>query len=97
MGCGGRLLRDSIVSEGGVLSVTIPIRAIVRHAVLVQATSLLVAHNHPSGLLMPSVPDRNATVELLRQLHGTGIALIDHLIVTGTGCAGILATLRERV
>lgn len=87
----GRLLRDAVVSEGDAESVTLPIAAIVRQALAVRAAGILVAHNHPSGELASSSGDRIATRALRGRLNAAGMALIEHLIVARTGCAGILA------
>jgi DNA repair protein RadC len=45
-----------------------------------RATAIIVAHNHPSGNLMPSQDDINVTIRLKKAGDLLGIKLLDHLI-----------------
>jgi DNA repair protein RadC len=54
-----------------------------------QAVSILVAHNHPSGHLLPSDADLQATRKLSQAGKVLGIPLVDHLIVAETGVYSI--------
>ena len=53
-----------------------------RRAIKLDASSILLAHNHPSGNCMPSEPDINATRQLAKMGQTLGIKFLDHLIVT---------------
>lgn len=59
-------------------------RIIVDEALKHKATRIVLAHNHPSGTLAPSVSDRESTEILAKLLKGIGIELLDHIIVSGT-------------
>ena len=51
--------------------------------------TVILAHNHPSGVTEPSHDDIAMTREVRRALQPLGIALHDHLIVTGAACASM--------
>jgi DNA repair protein RadC len=56
-------------------------RQILATALLVNAASIIVAHNHPSGDLRPSDEDIAFTRRLAAACEAVGVALVDHLIV----------------
>ena len=53
----------------------------VKAALDANATSVVLAHNHPSGLALPSPEDRQTTLVLKAALEAVGIVLADHIIV----------------
>ena len=53
----------------------------VKTALDANATSVVLAHNHPSGLALPSPEDRQTTLVLKRALEAVGVVLADHIIV----------------
>lgn len=69
------------VGEGSVNSAGIPIRRIVEMALTVSATSVVLAHNHPSGLALPSGDDVLTTGRIAKALEAVEIGLVDHIIV----------------
>ena len=69
------------VGEGSVNSAAVPIRRIVEMALGVNATSVVLAHNHPSGLAIPSGEDIQTTKRLSLALEAVEIVLADHVIV----------------
>lgn len=69
------------VGEGSVNSAAIPIRKIVEMALGINATSVVLAHNHPSGLAIPSGEDVQTTKRLAAALQTVEITLADHLII----------------
>ena len=69
------------VGEGSVNSASISVRRIVETALNANAVSVVLAHNHPSGLAIPSVEDIQTTKRLGRALHAVEIMLVDHLVV----------------
>jgi len=71
------------VGEGSVNSASVPIRRIVEMALAVNATSVVLAHNHPSGIPQPSGEDVATTGRLFIALDAVGIELIDHIVVAG--------------
>ena len=54
-------------------------------ALLKRASSIVVAHNHPSGWLHPSRADKEATVKLVEASRFLGIRLLDHLVISEKG------------
>ena len=69
------------VGEGGVNSAGIPIRKIVEMALKANATSVILAHNHPSGLALPSGEDIQTTRRVAVALNAVEIMLADHIVV----------------
>ncbi len=69
---------------GGVVNaVDINVRKAVEIAVRNRASSVILAHNHPDGLALPSREDEYATTKIASALRLVGIALDDHIIVAG--------------
>lgn len=71
------------VGEGNVNSANIPIRRVVEMALSANATSVILAHNHPSGLALPSADDIQTTLRVSAALETVEIALADHIVVCG--------------
>ena len=69
------------MGEGSVNSASVPIRRIVETALGVNATTVILAHNHPSGLALPSGDDIQATKQTATALELVGITLFDHIVV----------------
>ena len=69
------------VGEGSVNSASGPIRRIVEMALGMNATSVVLAHNHPSGLAIPSGEDVQTTRRLAMALDTVDITLADHIVV----------------
>ena len=69
------------VGEGGVNSAAVPIRRIVEMALKVGACTAVLAHNHPSGVAIPSEDDIHTTRQLEQALRAVDIILLDHIIV----------------
>lgn len=68
------------VGEGSVNAASILIRSIVEAALSLNAVYLILAHNHISGLAIPSSEDRLATAQLGQILEAVGVALADHIV-----------------
>lgn len=69
------------MGEGSVNSAGISVRKIVETALHVNATSVVLAHNHPSGLALPSEEDLQTTRRIAAGLQAVEIQLVDHIIV----------------
>lgn len=69
------------VGEGSVNSANVPVRRIVEMALGVNATSVVLAHNHPSGIAVPSAEDVQTTARIAAALNTVDIALVDHIVV----------------
>ena len=68
------------IGEGSVNSASISIRKIVETAINANATTVLLAHNHPSGLAVPSGEDVQTTQRIAKALNAVEIILADHLV-----------------
>ncbi len=69
------------IEHGSVNSAHIPIRRLVQEALQANATTVVLAHNHPSGVAMPSREDVALTETLYHTLKALDIFLDDHIIV----------------
>lgn len=76
-----KVISCQMMGHGSVNSAGVPIRRIVESALTANATSVVLAHNHPSGIALPSEEDVAATQRLASALDGVGILLADHIIV----------------
>jgi len=74
------------VSQGGVAGTVVDVRIIVKAAVEKLASSIIIAHNHPSGNPKPSDKDLSITKKLKDAANLFDIALLDHLIITDNEC-----------
>ncbi len=68
------------LGEGEANSVHIPIRKVVEYALNCDATSLVLAHNHPVGIALPSHDDIETTKKVAAALEAVGVTLLDHLV-----------------
>ena len=78
-----RLLRNEAVTSGGITGTTLDYRVILKTALLLGATNLVLAHNHPSGSLIASPQDKELTRQLKDAANTMLIKLLDHLIIAG--------------
>ena len=72
-----------IVSEGSVNTAEVSVRKVVEAALSVNATSVMLAHNHPSGMALPSMEDIITTRRMGMALDAVGVTLEDHIVVAG--------------
>jgi len=71
--------------SGSATGVVVDNRQILAIALKVNAVSLIIAHNHPSGRLVASQQDIKVTENLLKGCDYLNIQLLDHLIITTDG------------
>ena len=76
-----KLLCCKEVGQGGTNSTGISIRKVVETAIGVNASTVVLAHNHPSGLAVPSPEDIQTTRQIAQALRAVEITLADHIIV----------------
>ena len=70
------------VGEGSVNSANVPVRRVVEIALGANATSVVLAHNHPTGLAIPSADDIQTTHRISAALDAVDITLVDHIVVS---------------
>lgn len=69
------------IGKGNVNSAAVSIRKIVDIALNENLTSVILAHNHPSGLALPSEADVQTTFRISQALKAIDVTLVDHIIV----------------
>lgn len=77
----GRLLGDSVMSNGSATMSLISPREIFMEALKRQAVSIILIHNHPSGDPSPSKADAELTGQIAAVGQMLGIPLLDHIII----------------
>lgn len=78
-----RPISFNIVSVGGINSAMVPVANVFKTAILQNAASLMIMHNHPSGNIEPSKEDISLTQRLLEAGRLLEIPIVDHIIVGG--------------
>lgn len=78
-----RVLTVEEMFQGTLTQAAVYPREVVRRALHHNAASIVIAHNHPSGEVLPSKPDLALTKLIKKALDAAGIGLLDHLIVGG--------------
>ena len=87
-----KVLGCPIVAEGNVNSANISVRKIVDMALAINATSVILAHNHPSGLAVPSTEDVQTTSRVAKALSYVDVILNDHIIVADGDYVSLLSS-----
>lgn len=77
----GKLLVCKRLGEGSASGVNLDVRKLVEYALLSSATYVVLAHNHPSGVALPSTDDHTATERARVALAAIQVELKDHIIV----------------
>ena len=80
------------VSTGGMNSVGFNLRRVVEIVLQQRATTVVLAHNHPWGLALPSREDEIVTKELQNALKVVNVHLADHIIVCEEECVSMAAS-----
>ncbi len=68
---------------GSTVSARFDVRTVVQTALLLNASAVVMAHNHTSGIALPSPEDEEATFRVSEALGLVGVTLVDHIIVAG--------------
>ena len=66
---------------GTVNSAGLSVRSVVEYALRMKASSLVLAHNHPSGIAIPSQEDIRTTKAVAEALDTVDVLLADHIVV----------------
>ena len=80
-----QLIEFKKMFTGTIDSASVYPREIVREALLLNAKSVIVAHNHPSGILEPSNADKRITRRIIEACNTLDINLLDHILVSKLG------------
>lgn len=80
-----QLLEDELISIGENDHVNVSTKLIVKKSLLLQASSVILLHNHPSGDLRASTADIKVTKEIVLALQHLNIKVLDHFIIGSAG------------
>lgn len=86
-----RIIADEVQQEGTVDHTPVYVREIVKRALELSATAIILAHNHPSGDPTPSRADIDMTRQIVAAARSLGIVVHDHLIIGRDGHASFKA------
>ena len=85
-----RLIAKRVISIGTLTASLVHPREVFAEAITDRAASIVVAHNHPSGNLEPSIADKEVTERLRQAGEILGIEVLDHLILGEGGFASVI-------
>lgn len=77
----GKLLGFDIIGEGDISSVGVSARQVIEVVLKRNATAVVISHNHPGGIALPSRADIENTELIFNALEHINVKLIDHIIV----------------
>jgi len=77
----GKIIKCEKVSEGTVNNTSVDTKKVVSRVLNSNATAVIMAHNHPGGIALPSKRDLRATEKIYNALNLINIRLLDHIIV----------------
>ncbi|MCH7524318.1 MAG: DNA repair protein RadC [Bacteroidetes bacterium] len=77
-----KVIRKNQLSKGGITGTLVDVRIVLKNALEVGATGIILVHNHPSGTLNPSEADKQLTKKLKTAGESLDIKVLDHLIIT---------------
>lgn len=76
-----KILRCAKLFEGTVNAAAITLKKVMAEVVISNATAVILAHNHPGGLALPSAEDKAVTKQISTALDMINVRLLDHVIV----------------
>ncbi len=91
------LIRRNVISEGNYSSVNVNIRQIANDVLHTGASAFVLAHNHPTAKIIPSLDDLDSTLRLQRLLLQFDINLVEHFVVSGSSYQGVLKFYEESI
>jgi DNA repair protein RadC len=77
-----KVIQKDQLSKGGITGTLVDVRLVLKKALEVGATGIILVHNHPSGTLKPSEADKQLTKKLKAAGESLDIKVLDHLIIT---------------
>lgn len=76
-----RLIEELVMSEGTPTQTNLHVRSVAEGALRASASTIVVAHNHPSGLAQPTPEDDETTRNLIQACKILGLVFLDHVIL----------------
>ncbi|WP_439487463.1 JAB domain-containing protein [Algoriphagus sp.] len=80
-----RVLGIVTISSGGTAGTVVDVKLVYAAAIKANASSVILAHNHPSGNLLPSEQDKRLTQRIKQAGNILDIPVLDHVIMTADG------------
>ena len=77
-----KVLLKNQLSKGGLTATLVDVRLLYKKAIEISAVSIIICHNHPSGITTPSSSDIELTKKIKEGGRSLDIKLLDHLIIT---------------
>lgn len=77
----GKEIFSGVIAKGSLNSSDVPIRKVVDLSLRYNAKTAVIAHNHPSGVAIPSIADINTTKDIYDALDHINVLLADHIII----------------
>lgn len=81
---GGKIIKSEVLFKGTKNKSIVAIDEVLRKAILLKASGIVVCHNHPSGNVNPSFEDKVITNDLKKACDMMSIKLVDHIIVSNS-------------
>lgn len=79
------IMGEHLVSRGGIAMTAVDVRVVMKHAIVAQASAIVLVHNHPSGNLNPSADDDQLTRRVAAAARTLDLRLLDHVVVADGG------------
>ncbi len=77
----GKVINTTIVHEGNINVSEVSVQAIASVALQSKAAAIIIAHNHPDGVALPSGDDISTTKIICRTLAALNVKVVDHIII----------------
>lgn len=81
----GKVIKSEVLFKGSKNKSIVALDEVMRKAILLKSSGIVVCHNHPSGNVEPSLQDKIVTDNLKKACDMLSIKLLDHIIVSKTG------------
>lgn len=90
-----RMIDCQQVGVGTINSVGVTTRRMIELALGSQAAAVVLAHNHPTGIAIPSQEDLSATTYLREAFAAVSVSLLEHVLIAGHAYRGLMGTMRS--
>lgn len=85
-----RLIKWEPISSGTINVTAVNTRKVVEAVMNTSANAVVLAHNHPAGLAVPSADDINSTIAIRKLIEPLGVTLLDHIIIANEDYVSLL-------
>ena len=85
-----RLIKWVPISSGTINVTAVNTRKVVEAVMNTSANAVVLAHNHPAGLAVPSADDINSTIAIRKLIEPLGVTLLDHIIIANEDYVSLL-------